>query len=376
MDLRIFEGGSYSLESLEIMAKNKRSKSKTRSRKPKAGQIPGSLVFLGEQRASNTVIRHMSYNSDVFREELDVKESPDHLSTAGIDWVDVVGVHDAEMIRKVGDHFGIHPLVQEDIMNTGQRPKTEVHDDYIFIVVKMINVLPGEIEVNVEQVSLVVGNGWLLTFQEDEEDVFEVVRERIRNDKGRIRKMGADYLAYALLDAIVDTYFLILEEFGDKIEVLEAELIDGKSEGRIHQVQSMKREVISLRKTIWPLREVINNFAKTESKFVSPELKPYLHDIYDHSIQVIETIESYRDMIGGVQDLYLSVVNNKMNEVMKVLALISTIFLPMTLVAGIYGMNFEGMPELKTTWGYPVAMALMGVIGVSMYVLFKLRKWI
>lgn len=351
-------------------------KKKTKSRRQKAGQLPGSLVFLGEQRGTSTAVRHMSYNAVEINESLNVQESPDHLSTSGIDWVDVVGIHDAEMINKIGEHFRIHPLILEDIMNTGQRAKTEIHDDYIFIVVKMLSLPEGQTEVEIEQVSFVVGDGWLLTFQEKEGDVFEVVRERLRQDKGRVRKLGADYLAYALIDTIVDTYFLILEDFGDRIETLEDELIDGNSSGRINQLQTMKREVISLRKTIWPLREVINNFSKAESSIISPELKPYLRDIYDHSIQVIETIESYRDLIGGVQDLYMSVVNNKMNEVMKLLALISTIFLPMTLVAGIYGMNFKYMPELDSTWGYAASLVFMLVIGVSMYALFKLRKWI
>ena len=342
----------------------------------KQGEAPGSLVFLGEQKTADIVVRHISYNATSCNETLNIQKTPNHMSTAGIDWVDVVGVHDPKMIKKIGDHFGIHHLVQEDIMNTSQRPKTEVYDDYIFIVVKMITIPPGQSKVNIEQVSFVVGDGWLLTFQEDEEDVFELVRTRIRADKGRVRKLGADYLAYALIDAIVDSYFLILEDFGDQLETLESDLTAGQSEGRITQLQSMKWEILSLKKAVWPLREVINNFSKSESSVVSPELKPYFRDVYDHSIQVIETIESYRDLIGGIQDLYLSVVNNKMNEVMKVLALISTIFLPMTLVAGIYGMNFKYMPELESSWGYAASLVLMLMIGVSMYALFKYRKWI
>lgn len=206
--------------------------------------------------------------------------------------------------------------------------------------------------------------------------MFEIVRDRIRSDKGRIRKAEADYLAYALIDAIVDNYFLVLEEFGDRIETLETVLMSGKSQGQIGNLQVLKREIITLRKSIWPLREVINNFMKSESSLVAEETKPYLHDLYDHCVQIIDTIESYRDILGGMQDLYLSVVNNKMNEIMKVLALISTIFLPMTLVAGIYGMNFADMPELQAAWGYPAAMSLMLVIGVSMFMLFKWRNWL
>lgn len=346
------------------------------TRKEKIGVAPGTLVYLGEKNEVGVSMRLMHYGETTFEETENIQEMPGPADTGCVQWLDIVGVHDADTMRKVGKRYKLHPLVLEDIMNTGQRPKTEVTEEYLFVVIKMILKDKESTQLKFEQVSLIMGNGWLLTFQEKEGDMFEIVRDRIRSDKGRIRKAEADYLAYALIDAIVDNYFLVLEEFGDRIETLETVLMSGKSQGQIGNLQVLKREIITLRKSIWPLREVINNFMKSESSLVADETKPYLHDLYDHCVQIIDTIESYRDILGGMQDLYLSVVNNKMNEIMKVLALISTIFLPMTLVAGIYGMNFADMPELQAAWGYPAAMSLMLVIGVSMFMLFKWRNWL
>lgn len=342
----------------------------------KMGRPPGSLVFHGTQKTARVQMRLMHYGEDSFEESVDVQEMPGLARHGCVQWLDVVGVHQPEVMKKVGDRYKIHPLVLEDIMHTNQRPKAEVGDDYIFIVLKMIMLEQGSGSYRSEQVSLVLGDGWLLTFQEAEGDIFEIVRDRIRTDKGRVRRAEADYLAYALIDAIVDNYFMVLEKIGDRIDQLESSLMGGRSQGELSNIQAIKREIISLRKSIWPMREVVNNLLKSESSLVAKETKPYLQDLYDHCIQIMDTIEGYRDIIGGMQDLYLSVVNNKMNEIMKVLALISTIFLPMTLVAGIYGMNFADMPELDASWGYPAAMGLMLVIGLSMFVLFKWRNWL
>lgn len=348
----------------------------THTRKEKVGAVPGTLVYMGQKPENEVKIRLMHYGETTFEETKDVRHMPGPANEGCIQWLDIVGVHDAETMRVVGDRYKLHPLILEDIMNTGQRPKTDMGEGYIFIVVKMM-LRDEKLEaVRQEQVSLVFGEGWLLTFQEKEGDLFEIVRDRIRTDKGRVRRAEADYLAYALVDAIVDNYFLVLEDFGDRIEELETSLMSGRSKGQIQTLQALKREIITLRKSIWPLREVINLLLKSESTLVKNETRPYLHDLYDHTVQLIDTIESYRDILGGMQDLYLSVVNNKMNEIMKVLALISTIFLPMTLVAGIYGMNFEEMPELKASWGYPAAMTLMLAIGISMFWLFKRRNWL
>ncbi len=321
-------------------------------------------------------MRLMHYGETTFEEFLNIQEMPGPANPGCVQWLDIVGVHDPDKMRQIGERYKLHPLVMEDIMNTGQRPKAEFSDDYIFITLKMIMRDKVGTGTKMEQVSLVVGDGWLITFQEEEGDLFEILRDRIRQDKGRVRKADADYLAYALIDAIVDNYFLVLEEFGDRIEALESILMSGQSHGQLANLQVIKREIINLRKSIWPLREVVNNFLKAESGLIAKDTRPYLHDLYDHCIQIIDTIESYRDIVGGMQDLYLSVVNNKMNEIMKVLALISTIFLPMTLVAGIYGMNFKDMPELEASWGYPAAMTIMLVIGLSMFFLFKRRNWL
>ena len=227
-----------------------------------------------------------------------------------------------------------------------------------------------------EQVSVVLGHNWVLTFQERPGDVFEGIRNRIRNNNGRIRKAGADYLTYALLDSIVDYYFTVLEDFGDRTEVVEESLLNNEEKDTVVTLQAMKRKIIGLRRSIWPLREVINNLSKSEEGFIKKDTIIYLRDLYDHTIQIIDTVESYRDILGGIQDLYLSVVNNKMNEVMKVLALISTVFMPMGLIAGIYGMNFESMPEKDLAWGYPAALGLMAFIGLGMFWFFKTRKWL
>jgi magnesium transporter len=361
-------------ESLRSSAdRNRHHKDPTR--KEKLGVAPGSLVFTGEKRAETVTMRLMHYGETTFEELTDIKTMPGEANPGCVQWLDIVGLHDVQTMRRVGERYKLHPLVLEDVMHTGQRPKVDFYDEYAFVVLKMIMREPTG-RIKIEQVSLVLGNGWLITFQEDEGDSFEILRDRIRNDKGRVRRAEADYLAYALIDAIVDHYFLVLEEFGDQIELLESSLIGGRSQGQLVTLQSIKREIVSLRKSIWPLREVVNTFLKSDSKLIARETRPYLQDLYDHCIQIIDTIESYRDIIGGIQDLYLSVVNNKMNEIMKVLALISTIFLPMTLVAGIYGMNFKDMPELEAGWGYPAAMTLMLVIGLSMFFLFKRRNWL
>ncbi|MCL4109401.1 UNVERIFIED_CONTAM: hypothetical protein GTU68_033226 [Idotea baltica] len=280
------------------------------------------------------------------------------------------------MIQKIGKQFRLHPLVMEDILNTGQRPRIEVHQDYIYVVLRMLQIEKDSQELRSEQISLVIGDGWLLSFQEREVDSFATIRTRVESGAGRIRRKGTDYLGFSLIDAIVDQYYLVLEDLGDRIERLEEELFESHDNNHLITLQGMKREVIALRKSIWPLREAINNLSKVESEIISRDSLVYFRDAYDHTIQIIDTIESYRDIIGGVQDLYLSVVNNKMNEVMKMLALISTIFLPLTLMAGIYGMNFKVMPELEWEWGYPALMVAMLGVGIGMFFYFKSRKWL
>lgn len=322
-------------------------------------------------------IRVMTYNLEQLEEsivEID-QISTDLIKPGCISWIDISGIHDAEIVRVIGEKFGLHALLLEDVMNTQQRPKLETYDGHIFIVVKMLDFIAHRKEVMEEQVAMILMENVVITFQEEVGDIFDQVRTRLRTGKGKIRGRKTDYLTYALLDAIVDEYFFILEAIGEELDTVEEELIHQENGTSLQRMQLLKRQIIGIRKHVWPTRELINNFARLDSDLVQPETAIFLRDVHDHVMQVSETIESYRDILSSIQDLYLSVVNNKMNEVMKVLAGISTIFLPMTLVAGIYGMNFDVMPELRHSWAYPASLGLMGGIGIVMYIYFRTRKW-
>jgi len=276
----------------------------------------------------------------------------------------------------MGNHFNIHPLVLEDIANTGQRPKMEDFVDYIFIVLKMLYYDDKENETKAEQVSVVLGSNFVISFQESEGDVFDPIRERIKSDRGRIRKMGADYLAYALIDTIVDNYFAILEKLGEKIEDIEDELVTNPALETLQTIHRLKREMIFLRKSVWPLREVISRLERWESPLINKSLDIYLRDVYDHTIQVVDSIETFRDMLSGLLDIYLSSVSNRMNEIMKVLTIIATIAIPLTVITGLYGMNFQFMPELQWRWSYPLVLLAMLTLGILMIRYFRRKKWI
>ncbi|MFH1848005.1 MAG: magnesium/cobalt transporter CorA, partial [Candidatus Omnitrophota bacterium] len=318
------------------------------------GLSPGSLVYVGEKKSEKPRISVLDYNQDSFREKAitDIEECFPFKESPTVTWINIDGLNNTDVIKGIGDHFGIHHLILEDIVNTSQRPRFEESDNYIFIVLKMLYFDDKENETMAEQVSLVLGPNYVISFQEKEGDVFDPIRERIRNNKGRVRKNGADYLAYALMDAIVDNYFAILERLGEKIEGMEDELVADPAIEKLQMIQNLKRDMIFLRKSVWPLREVISGLQRTESDLFSGFTTAYMRDLYDHAIQVIDIIESLRDMVSGMLDIYLSSISNKMNEVMKVLTIIATIFIPLTFVAGIYGMNFKFMPELGWRWGY------------------------
>jgi magnesium transporter len=344
----------------------------------KPGLSPGTLIFSGERRVEAVDLHRIIYSPTNLTEQKLVPADIAHLETTAhsMTWLNVVGIHDPEVIKAIGERFNLHPLVMEDIMNTRQRPKLEAYEDFIFVVAKMMDFLPDRREVIEEQVSLVIKDGLVISFLEEECEIFDQVRNRLRTGKGKIRSRNSDYLAYALLDAIVDEYFFILEAIGEDIDQLEESLLHSNSTAPLDRMQALKRQMVGIRRHIWPIREVIAGLYRLDSDLIKPETVIFLRDVHDHTMQIAETIEAQRDILGGIQDLYLSVVNNKMNEVMKVLAGISTIFLPMTLVAGIYGMNFTFMPELKQPWGYPVALVGMGLIGVGMWVFFRTRKWL
>ena len=342
------------------------------------GLPPGTLVHVGEAKTAPVRMTLMDYSEaevkepriDSIEDVFPFKDKPT------VTWVNIDGVHQTDIIQKIDTHFGIHPLVLEDIVNTSQRPKMEDYGDYLFIVLKMIyrNQGGGRDSIS-EQVSLILGSNYVISFQEQEGDVFDTIRERIRGGKGRIRKMGADYLAYSLLDAIIDNYFVILEQLGLEIAELEDRLITTVDQSMSHGIHNIKRNMIYLRKQIWPLREVISGLQRNESHLIHKTTGIYLRDVYDHTIQVIDTIESYRDTLAGMHDIYLSSISNRMNEIMKVLTMFAAIFIPLTFVAGIYGMNFENMPELKWPFGYHLVLGVMATIGLGMVIYFKKKKW-
>ncbi|MBN1885314.1 MAG: magnesium/cobalt transporter CorA [Candidatus Krumholzibacteriota bacterium] len=347
-----------------------------RKRPRKAGLPPGTIVP-HEAREEKPRITIIDYDAEHLeeREVERVEECFPFRETPSVTWVNIDGVHDVELLTKLGDRFGIHPLVLEDLASTGQRPKLEVFDNLLFIVLRMLSVDGGG-ELDGEQVSLLVGENFIISFQERPGDVFEPVRDRLRTSRGRIRRVGPDYLAYALIDIIVDNYFTILEVAGDRIEDLDEAMVEEPSMHELATIRTLKKEMIFLRKSIWPLREVVSGLERSESPLVHESTVVYLRDVYDHTVQVIDTVESLRDMTAGLLDLYLSSVSNRMNEVMKVLTIIATIFIPLTFIAGIYGMNFERMPELKLAWGYPAALGAMLVVGVVMIVYFRRRHWL
>jgi magnesium transporter len=349
-----------------------------KKRSKKAGLPPGTLVHIGEQKAERVKITVIDYDEGRLQEEEigTVEECFPFKDKPTVTWINVDGIHQVEILELLGDCFGLHPLVLEDILNTDQRPKMEDLSEYLFVVLKTFSYNDQSDEVEPEQISLILGPSFVMSFQEREGDVFNPIRERIRTGKGRIRRMGADYLAYALLDLVVDNYFTVLEQVGEKVEFLEEELVTNPTPETLQTIHNLKREMIFLRKSVWPLREVIGALERGESSLIEESTGIYLRDVYDHTIQVIDTIETFRDMISGMLDIYLSSVSNRMNEVMKVLTIIATIFIPLTLVAGIYGMNFQYMPELGWRWGYPVVWLAMLVIGALMLVYFRRKKWL
>jgi len=344
----------------------------------KIGLPPGSLVHVGEKKSETVKMTVFSYNEEAYLEkEVDhIEDSFKLRDKSKVTWINIDGLHNMEIIEKIGNYFGVHALVLEDILHTEQRSKIEDFNDHLFMVLKMIYPDRDRNGIQIEQISFLLGSDYVVSFQEREGDVFNAIRERIRNNKGRIRKMGADYLAYALIDMIVDHYFIILERCSEDIERIEDQLNTSPTQENLKEIHRLKRNIILLRKSVWPLREVIGGLGRGEFKLIHQSTLVYLRDIYDHTIQVIDTIESFRDMVSGMIDTYLSILSNRMNEVMKVLTIIATIFIPLTFIAGIYGMNFEFMPELKLRWAYPVVWLLMIMVAVCMLINFRKKKWL
>jgi magnesium transporter len=343
----------------------------------KPGASPGTLIPVETRKIEKPRITYTAYDTEKLKEEahdtIDTIRLPE--DALGVHWINIDGLHDTHIIEAVGSRFGIHPLTLEDILNTGHRPKAEIFDDYLFLVFKMLYYDSSGRHIETEQVSIVLLDSMLISFQEMPGDVFAPVRDRIKKGKGRIRKAGCDYLAYALMDAVVDHYFVVLDAFGEKIENMEGELLADPEPSVLQRLYNLKREIIFFRKQVWPIRELLNTLIKQESPFIDESVHIFLRDVYDHTIQVIDTIESFRDVLSGLLDIYLSTVSNKMNEVMKVLTVIATIFIPLTFIAGIDGMNFQHMPELEWRWAYPALWGVLIAIFLAMFFWFKKKKW-
>lgn len=349
-----------------------------KKRSIKSGLPPGTLVHIGDVSDNAVRISVIGYGPDGVEERQfeQVEQYHENPCDGSVVWVDVEGVHNTDLIRILGEKHSFHPLVLEDIVNTVQRPKIEDYGDYLFIVLKMLR--PADDGgFSSEQVSIILGPDYLFTFQEGlAGDSFESVRSRIQSGKGKIRKMGADYLAYALIDAIVDGYFTVIEAFGERIVDVEEELTHTPDQRSLHRINVIKKEIIYLRKTVWPLREAISFLERGDSHLLNDGTRLYFRDVYDHTVQVIDTVETYRDLLSGMLDLYLSSISNRTNEVMKFLTVIGTIFMPLTFLVGVYGMNFKHFPELEWKNGYFVLWGVMITLSLLMVAYFKKKRWL
>lgn len=347
------------------------------TRVEQTGAPPGSLSYIGGKPAAAVQMRLFDYNVAGYDEQpvTDLRAVAPVWNGPRVTWLDIDGLSDVAMIRQCGELFGLHPLVLEDILHTDQRPKIEDHGESLFIVVKMLRYDVPTDTIVTEQVSMIVTTSGVITFQEMPGDVLDPIRERIRHTKGRVRQAGADYLAYAILDAIVDHYFLILEHVSGRCEKLENEVMGAFSAHSMMQIHHLRQELVCLRRAAWPLRDVAAQLDRDESALVQSATRPYVRDLYDHCVRVIEGVEAERDLLASLQEMHLSNASFKLNEVMKILTIISTIFIPLTFVVGIYGMNFDHMPELRWSYGYPLVMAIMTGLALGMFGYFRRRGW-
>jgi len=349
-----------------------------RRRVTRPGASPGTLVHAGPPQVESVRIDLMAYGPEGCREAQlsEVGEGFPFPPGPGVSWLNIEGLHEVEIVREVGERLAIHPLILEDIVNTWQRPKIEEHADYLYIVLPMLSVDPDSGTIRDEQLSLILGPDYVVTFQERHGDSFDAVRERIRSEGARIRGYGADFLAYALVDSVVDHYFTVLETVGDATERVELEVMQNPTRDTMHRLHGLKREMLVLRRAVWPVRDMVNALLRSESALIDPQTRVFVKDVYDHTVRVIDTVEILRDVVGGMIDLYLSSISHRANEVMKTLTVMASIFIPLTFIAGVYGMNFAYMPELEQPWAYPTLLGLMGAIVVGMLWHFKRKGWI
>lgn len=342
------------------------------------GKVPGTLIYTGKKSDKDFQVECFDYTKHNVEETilLNIEDASSYKNTESVTWINVDGLKHTDKIEEIGKQYNIHPLVLEDIVNTTQRPKIDEYDDYLFVVLKMLYYDEKE-ELVIEQVSFVLGKNHVLTFQESEGDVFGTIRDRLRHNNGRIRGLKSDYLMYALIDAVVDNYYSIIETLGNKIEDLETDLFEGHAREDVNvEIQQLKREILKVRRAIFPLREIISRITKDDHPLIYKRTITYYRDIYDHLIQVSENIDIYREMIWSLMDMYMTTISNKMNEVMKVLTIISSIFIPLSFLAGLYGMNFEYIPELKYRYGYFILIGAMFIIFIGLLFYFKRKKWL
>lgn len=346
------------------------------------GTIPGTIIIPPDAVPPKISLIDYNARNAIRKDEITPEECAAYLDTESVSWVEVQGVGDEGILRRLGEVFELHPLVLEDIVNVAERPKIEEYEAQLVIICRMVVPKERRDGFYSEQVSLILGEHYLLTVQEEQQhDCLEGVRLRIVNNKGIIRKYGADYLAYTLLDAIIDGFFPVLERYGDMLEELQDEVIVNPSQQTLQKIYRIKRELLQLRRYIWPQRDAINSLIRDGNELISDEVRIYLRDCYDHAVQVMDMIETYRELASGLMDVYLSAVSNRMNEVMKFLTVISSIFIPLTFIAGIYGMNFNtdkspyNMPELNWYWGYPLCLVVMAIIGTTMVFIFWKKGW-
>lgn len=356
------------------MKPKKNKKVKLYPRKP--GLPPGTLVFTGEQKVDASDVLMLQYDEARLIEKSLKDDFPAPETNHFVTWYDVKGLHNVSLIERLGGMYNVHSLILEDVLDTQQRPKFEEYDDGIFIILHAITFDKETRNIHTEHIAIFAGHNFLLSFQEKDDDTFAPIRERIRNASGRIRKRGSDYLAYALADSVVDHYFLVLDQLQDAIESLEEEVMykpNDQTKGKIHQ---LKLQMLLLRRSILPLREAINWFVKTDCPVVQESTEVFTRDLYDHIVQVIDMVETYRDILNGLYDLYLSEISYRMNNIMQLLTIISTIFIPLTFLVGVYGMNFENIPELRWHYGYFFVWGLMIVITILMLLFFKRKRWL
>lgn len=348
----------------------------SKQRSKKVAQLPGSLIHIGEKKRENIQIKLIEYTAEsILEKECDIKDI--YLldkESAAIRWIKVNGIHDIKVIEGLGNQFGIHHLVLEDILNTEQRPKIEDHGEYIYIVVKKLSFNNNLNEFTTEQESIILSHNFVITFSEGA-DIYNPIHDWLINGVGKIRRLGTDYLAYSLLDVITDNYFVVLEELGEKIEYTEDEMVIRPSNDTLKTIQKLKRQILFLHKSVWPLREVVGFLEKGNTSLLKDSTNIYIRDLYDHVIQVMDTTETFRDILSEILDIYLSSISNRMNEIMKVLTIISTVFIPLSFIVGLYGMNLRNMPEYEWPWMYPVVWLIIISVATIMLVFFKKKKW-